>query len=344
MGSLSFQSDALLSLLQQLTAESGGIKPEAQTDTSSTTLFTEHSSSGANFGEVPQDTGLVGPTAAELESLNELIKFDHIYYKEEPPAPSASSTSNSSSNTMCSGSLEPSLVLSSTVKKVLPVSVRPKTVSSGQMLVASCEEDLGIGSIVLTTGSSMWDNTNNNMVSLLPKAADGLLESVPKPTGKDISKQDMGYDMEYDPSAEFLDFESLLGLAELETSEIQLQDPSLHNQQQTQEHPVRSEPQQQVMNVGTNIVVMGDKTPTRKRKRNPSKGSTPPSPKKDVSSFEILSFRDLSVYEDTPQENLSDSGMSSDLSDAPSPSSDISSVLGDDTWEESFTELFPSLL
>ena len=36
-----------------------------------------------------------------------------------------------------------------------------------------------------------------------------------------------------------------------------------------------------------------------------------------------------------------DSSYGSDLSDAASPKSDASSLLGDDGWEESFTELFP---
>lgn len=41
--------------------------------------------------------------------------------------------------------------------------------------------------------------------------------------------------------------------------------------------------------------------------------------------------------------SCSDSGYS-DMSDVGSPKSDTSSVLGDDMWEESFTELFPTLL
>ena len=41
---------------------------------------------------------------------------------------------------------------------------------------------------------------------------------------------------------------------------------------------------------------------------------------------------------------LADSSYSSDLSDVASPRSDASSLLGEDGWEESFTELFPSLM
>ena len=41
---------------------------------------------------------------------------------------------------------------------------------------------------------------------------------------------------------------------------------------------------------------------------------------------------------------LADSNYSSDLSDVVSPRSDSSSLLGEDGWEESFTELFPSLM
>lgn len=55
----------------------------------------------------------------------------------------------------------------------------------------------------------------------------------------------------------------------------------------------------------------------------------------------------LSPYSLSPQMNsLSESGYSSDLSGADSPKSDTSGVLGDDAqfWEESFSELFPSLV
>ena len=40
---------------------------------------------------------MVGPTAAELESLKELIQFDHEYYKSEPPALSISQQDTKSS-------------------------------------------------------------------------------------------------------------------------------------------------------------------------------------------------------------------------------------------------------
>lgn len=58
---------------------------------------TEHD--GADGGRLPEASLLVGPTPEELESLNELIRFDHVYYKTPPriqPLSPLSTAQNSS--------------------------------------------------------------------------------------------------------------------------------------------------------------------------------------------------------------------------------------------------------
>ena len=68
-----FQSDVLFGLLQQLNGEEDELKSEKEAVTAN-----ETDSSPTKQQHTPP---VVGPTPTELESLNELIKFDHIYYK-----------------------------------------------------------------------------------------------------------------------------------------------------------------------------------------------------------------------------------------------------------------------
>lgn len=57
----------------------------------------------------------------------------------------------------------------------------------------------------------------------------------------------------------------------------------------------------------------------------------------------LSSFVDSEFHSSPELPSLSDAGYSSDNS-VSSPKSDLSSTLGDDLWEESFSELFPALL
>lgn len=69
----------LLDLLEQIaraTACPGDVGDDDPIDN------TEHD--GADGGRLPEASLLVGPTPEELESLNELIRFDHVYYKTPP--------------------------------------------------------------------------------------------------------------------------------------------------------------------------------------------------------------------------------------------------------------------
>jgi len=58
-----------------------GFKQEAQTEEPNATPLSEFGTSLA--GELPEGTPVVGSSSADLDSINELIQSDHLYYKEE---------------------------------------------------------------------------------------------------------------------------------------------------------------------------------------------------------------------------------------------------------------------
>jgi len=57
-----------------------GFKQEAQTEEPNATPVSEFGTSLA--GELPEGTPVVGSSSADLDSINELIQTDHLYYKE----------------------------------------------------------------------------------------------------------------------------------------------------------------------------------------------------------------------------------------------------------------------
>nr|KAG5713257.1 hypothetical protein BaRGS_007784 [Batillaria attramentaria] len=145
-------------------------------------------------------------------------------------------------------------------------------------------------------------------------------------------------DNQFDASEELLDFESLLGLTDLElASSFNLQDQSGHPPQMQQ---------QQAVTVTVKGPTHQNARPTRKRKHSSTSQDSSRDALSCLSSSPVygLDVNELTSSEETYQGNLSDSGISGDLSDAPSPASDMSSVLGDEDWQSSFTELFPSLM
>ena len=74
------QSDVLFGLLEEL-----------NTNTESAPLATSVPTTGSQVpttpSAIPTHPTLVGPTTAELESINELIQFDHVYYKPSQVSP-----------------------------------------------------------------------------------------------------------------------------------------------------------------------------------------------------------------------------------------------------------------
>ena len=81
---LSFQSDDFFKLLDTLTNQEGEISPgnaNGSGDVSAAAKITSEQ--------------VVGPSTAELDSINELIHFDHIYYKPPVSVPEPMAVENS---------------------------------------------------------------------------------------------------------------------------------------------------------------------------------------------------------------------------------------------------------
>lgn len=323
---------------------------------------------------------MVGPTPAELESLNELIKFDHIYYKEEPHKALLGSDADSSSNSVTSNLLPSGHVLPTLAPKSLRT-VRPSLapVTTGSVLVvSSAASPVSVPAVTVT---SAW---SSNGTCLLAPATMASVTKMVDPNAvcgrvsvtvrnelankKACLTSQMLNDGHFDASSELLDFESLLGLTDLELpSSFQLQDQTSHPpaslQQQhtvkTNIDPLAHAATSTVNNTGGCMQKVA-KGPThqsaqsssRKRKQT----STLQDSSQDTFSFVTsspvyssspvygLDVSELTYCEDPYQGSVSDSGVSGDLSDAPSPGSDRSSVFEDEDWQSSFTELFPSLL
>ncbi|KAK7506004.1 hypothetical protein BaRGS_00002726 [Batillaria attramentaria] len=358
---LGFGSDALLSLLQELNGESGGLKQEEETDTASAATLCDLGASSV-IGELQHDGSMVGPTPAELESLNELIKFDHIYYKEEPRDSSCSSDMNTPSNSVSGNLLHSGQLLPTLAPKGLE-SLRPSLVSNpaSSVLVVSSSSVNSIATPAAVVATSPWSTSSNTAV--LPQATPPIV-SVPMmvdpntvcgrvpvrvknevPAIKSACTVEVpeiaalaDTDNQFDASEELLDFESLLGLTDLElASSFNLQDQSGHPPQMQQ---------QQAVTVTVKGPTHQNARPTRKRKHSSTSQDSSRDALSCLSSSPVygLDVNELTSSEETYQGNLSDSGISGDLSDAPSPASDMSSVLGDEDWQSSFTELFPSLM
>lgn len=207
---------------------------------------------------------MVGPSSAELESLNELIKFDHIYYKAEPNAKGG---------------------VKSSISSQTDSSVQQTTVHSGQIEI---KEEESQPSVTVT-------DENSNMQVDVPTISIDDTTSL-----EDVTSLQLLEDIE-----SLLQSEDLLDVADMDPA-------SLIPQSET---PIQNKCSQ-----------------SRGQKR------------KHSSSVTSSSSPNSLTVEDHIQDYFSDSGVSGDLSDVPSPASDISSCLGDDSWEESFTELFPDLL
>lgn len=238
---------------------------------------------------------MVGPTPAELESLNELIKFDHIYYKNQP------------------------LQLSKTGPDTKIVqSEKPK----GKInLTISCDDEVKkeIKSEVVDTCTDLdtkfsADSIINEIHNLLPDMNMDLL--------KDIENY-IENEMDIEPSQ------------------------------------ICSDAMDAVSQGDKITVCEGNKSESIKEKL---KSTVRNSRKRRLSSLvgivPSVEPTDILTVDDHCTTLGSDSGMSSDYSDAgspfsdtnnkfgdvPSPLSDISTGLSEDPWEESFIELFPNLV
>lgn len=202
---------------------------------------------------------VVGPTAAELESINELIKFDHEYYKHQ----------SMSAETDIETSSQQAVTNSSTKVNICVTQDLPtKSISEDPV-----KNEPEISAITETV-----DLTDINL---------------------DLLK----------------DIESLIGF---------------DFQDQFEQNSVESISQsgQCTQNEGETKDTISKNDRKRKRSETVSSPSV-------TDMYESSDNLDNAVF--------SDSGFTSDFSDACSPLSDISGGLDDNPWEESFMELFPTL-
>ncbi len=253
-----FQPDVFLGLLEQLQADNASDEPGTPGGPFIQQPDTEHTA-------VPAD--VVGPTAEELESFNELMKFDHgdhVYHKATPAglttsratsAQSAAAGETAVRATDEQGSNQPTIVL-----QIPDVDLSQEAFDRLFDLDSILEADLKQNEASALTPVS---STTAPVVDCVSVSKDSL--SVPTVTGLKSRKRKMS----------------------------------------------DSKPSE---------AVCFGLSPRHQR----------------LASDDIPSFDEMSL---SPEYSYS-----SDLSDALSPRSDASSPLADSGWEDSFTELFPSLV
>lgn len=228
---------------------------------------------------------MVGPTSAELESLNELIRFDHVYYKAEPVVSSSKKTKDSD--------IVSSVVGSPDIVQEIDMSSPVVETEVVEIIDSDCEDvtdNIAIDSQSDTKISN--DDTYLDDLSRLAELESLLKQDPVNPTSKTLSST--------------------------VTTAIVSKEQSSKYDTVTKSPKKFETPHSPVMYLDSNDL-----------------GLTP--------SPEFFHFdTDMGLgFTKTHSPSFSDSG----YSDALSPHSDVSSsLLDDDMWEESFTELFPSLL
>lgn len=236
---------------------------------------------------------VVGASATELESLKELIKFDHIYYKAE-------------------SSVEPERECKK--EKMVVISL-PDTVMKGGERNASI------------LPNNELNNKVDHEVDLMKFMDPDMVQSL----------------------SQLLDIDQLIGLEEPNQADASDKSADINKTPTviptpTPTVPVISVPvvskDTQIKDTTTSVVTQRG---SRKRKASASSTVTLEDFLAPLES-ETLVVPGEGMMNVTSPVSLSDSGYSSDSMNVMSPESDVSCVLDDDMWEESFTELFPSLL
>jgi hypothetical protein len=254
---------------------------------------------------------MVGPTTAELESINELIKFDHIYYK-----PQSGGFKNS-----VNGQGEVRDIVMSVPVAAQPIANQPEHLAQPAADDVVTATNQKLSSIVTAVDPQLGLGEDVNINDLLGLTSqswmdlDALLQGELNATSEDTVT-------------------TVTNTATVATSNIDSGFSVVSKD--------KSVPALNVIRRAT----PGTKTSLLKRKR---KSDEPINLAMAQSSLipdsQLLSPTSLLNFESLSHPgSLSESGYSSGHSDIGSPRSDISSALGDDLWEDSFTQLFPSLV
>jgi len=236
---------------------------------------------------------VVGPTPAELESLNELINFDHIYYKPAIPViPKQESTE-----------LEP--IIGDTIEIISDDDSQ------------DCEELPSSSDTHVICDTSRVSNESQNLVENVHSSdsSSGLTSDIPLDIEGLLDFSSINWDNMS------LDLDALASLTSDATQDISM------NICQPPESAVNSTSPEEYLSKPTklnnvNVNITSDIfTPNDHR----------------LNLGDVTQGLDQHI---TIKEEL---GYGSEFSDAGSPMSSVSSHI-DDLWEDSFTELFPSLL
>ena len=291
-----FQSDVLYSLLEQ-------IQEDVASDSSSSPVAAVVPSSPAP-APARSPAAVVGPTATELESLNELIKFDHIYYK--PAVPSVPSVGQD-------------LTVDSDCE-IIEVKEEPDQDSECTAAAS--------GLAVTVTPAEQEPMA----VTATPATQDVV--AVPMPPAGLEAEPELDLDELLDLGAinwtQFnLDLDSLSESNSTDTTQLSVTTLS--------ECPTTTP-------IGHSNVSVEASSPRKRKLSTDTATSLPGSPTASpLCSLDLTDTLFGLEQPSLPTCSQSESGYGSELSDIGSPKSDISSTLEDSLWGDSFTELFPSL-
>ena len=246
---------------------------------------------------------MVGPTTAELESLNELIRFDHVYYKVTSPA---------------------------------------------GLVVTSSSQQVPAGAAIVSVVQQKQQQSNSNQrpvkskqgeqatFTSKPQVVDTVNASVP--TVQILDNFDQGISQE--GLDRLLDLDSIL--QDDLTQTVDVSPTTMMASPNSTAQSTNNTAQVGCDAVSKDSLSIPTTTGLQSRKRKLSNINT------DLNIPYSLSLRNQRLESDDilgleQFSPLDDSNYSSDLSNAGSPRSEASSLLDGD-WEESFTELFPSLV
>lgn len=240
---------------------------------------------------------MVGPTTTELESLNELIKFDHVYYKAEDGVASSVAVATASQAVSKSSKVQPT-----SVKSLLKTNIAPITAAT-----------VAVTPIVNDVTPSNVMTSDNSDVFNLPQALENIDFAA---LGESLEQQ-------------LIDLDAILRDSSV----------AMETAQEEKASDTTSEPSPKKRKLCESDFVQEPKIKIEKDTASvlPDEIFSTPSP-------DFLTVPRSPVLAKSAA--LSDSGYSSEFSDSASSPRNGSSPNYDmeSHWEESFTELFPSLL
>lgn len=296
----------LLAIIDQLAQDSN-----SDNSTSKSSLQSENPTAAASHC-------LVGPTAAELESLNELIKFDHVYYKDGSNRTVKSQTKGPvTAVTASARPCQPVLTAKPQKQVSLLPKIVPNNVAAGA--VASSPSSPAVGVQEPTVVAS------EQQVGTLFHIPDSLMEV-------DNSLQQL---IDIDALLEQDDLHLGLAQGQADSSVTGAVTPGTNVANAT----CTGQPQE-------NFTSKDRLSPLPATPRKRKLSSTDIQIKSTQDNYFLASPENFfdAEYELNLSTSRSESGYSSETGSVGSPQSSVSSPLGDDTWQESFTELFPTLL